>query len=241
MFPDYQVAAQEQNLPQPAKSTEFDFNGSDYIIYLNVDKSIAREIDEDYDNNETMYAVEGNNKYGYEVEVYFFANKKKKKFDTQDPSVYCHYEIGMGEAYCIMMLNDKYAKGQGFAYKYRLYAIDENGKKIYSDYSKETVIVPYVSGNSRTIEKKNEITLYWSKMKKAKSYTVYLCQYGGKKSKKITTTKKNYTKISKKKFKRNVYYYYYVQANGIKYKNKKYNSTKKLNPDCYTKFLYVRR
>lgn len=242
MFPGYQVSAQGQNLPRPTKSTKFYFNGAGYVVYLNIDKSIARELDEDYDryikDNKIMHAVEGNNKYGYEVEAYFFVNKKKKIFDTQNSSVYYHYEIGKGKAYCVMMLDEKYAQRQGFAYKYRLYTIDENGKKIYSDYSKETVVVPYVSGNSMMIERENEITVYWSKMKGAKSYTVYLCEDGGKKRKKITTTKKNYAKISKKKFKRNIYYYYFVQANGIKYKNKKYNSSKKLNINHYLKFLH---
>lgn len=240
MFPGYQVAAQEQNLPRPTKSTKFYFNGAGYVIYLNVDKSIVREIiDEDYDiyikNNKAMYGVEGNDKYGYEVEAYFFANKKKKIFDTQD------YQIGKGKVYCITMIDYKYTGRQGFAYRYRLYTIDENGKKIYSDYSKETVIVPYVTGNSMKIERGNEITVYWSKMKGAKSYTVYLCEDGGKRSKKIATTKKNYVKINKNKFKRNIYYYYYVQANGIKYKNKKYNSTKKLKGNHYIQFLYVYR
>ncbi len=207
--------------------------------------SIAREIDEEYDehikDNKYMYTVEENDKYGYEIEVYFFVNKKKKIFDTQNPSVNFCYGIGKGKAYCTLILDSRYLGRQGFAYRCRLYKIDENGEKIYSNYSKETVVVPYVSGNNMMIEREKDITVYWSKMKGAKSYTVYLCEDGGKRRKKITTTKKNYTKISKKKFKRNVYYYYFVQANGIKYKNKKYNSAKKLNVDHFTTFLYINR
>ncbi len=34
MFSGYQVNAQEQKLPQPAKSTKFYFNGADYHIYF---------------------------------------------------------------------------------------------------------------------------------------------------------------------------------------------------------------
>lgn len=247
MFPDYQVVAQAQSLPRPTKSTKFDFNGSDYVIYLNVDESIGREIEEDYDeyvnNYTTRHYVHGNDKYGYEVEAYFFIDKKKRLFDSQTSSD-SGYAIGKGKAHCIMNLDNKYARGQGLAYRYRVYTIDDNGNKIYSDYSKETVIVPYVSGNSRVSEGKDDITVYWSKMKGAKSYTVYIYGYNGKKSiksKKITTTKKNYAKISKKNFKRNVFYYYYVKANGIKYKNKKYNSSKQLDVDHYDNFLYVDR
>ncbi|MDE6626483.1 MAG: hypothetical protein K2K56_08955 [Lachnospiraceae bacterium] len=242
MLPDYRVAAQVQSLPRPTKSTKFDFNGSDYVVYLNVDESIGREIEESYDkyisDYTTRYYVHGNDKYGYQVEAYFFKNKKKKLFDSQTASD-SGYAIGKGKAHCIMYLDNKYAKGQGLAYRYRVYTIDDNGNKIYSDYSKETVIVPYVSGNYRVLEGKDDITVYWSKMKGAKSYTLYIYGYNGKKSKKITTTKKNYAKISKKNFKRNVFYYYYVKANGIKYKNKKYSSSKQLDIDDYDNFLYV--
>ena len=87
-------------------------------------------------------------------------------------------------------------------------------------------MIPYVTGSTYMIASKGKTIVYWTKMKGAKSYTVYTCTTNGKNKKKVITTKKNSATINTSKFKKNKCYYFYVKANGVKYKKKKYNTGK---------------
>lgn len=123
----------------------------------------------------------------------------------------------------LIVSNSKF-KSQGFKFKVRSYVYDENQQKVYSSYSSEKVIVPRATVKNKKLVK-GKVKLTWSKVSGAKNYSVYLSSNNGKSFKKIgTTSKTNYT-ISKK-----LGYYkdytVYVQVNGVKYKSKKYNSTK---------------
>lgn len=216
----------------PVKSTKYESSGLNYIMYLQIPKSLLG----DYQYDETFSYDEEEDNYGFEMSVYFFKNKKRYKFDSlKDHSSF--YE-GNNKVYCMMYAEKRYAGNQGFAYKYRYYVIDENGNKTYSKYSKETVVIPYVTGPSSSIAQKGSTRVSWQKMKGAKSYTVYTCMMNGKNKKKVITTTKNYATINTSKFKKNKCYYYYVKANGVKYKNKRY-STGKFDVVDYCNLLYV--
>lgn len=216
----------------PAKSKKYERNGSRYGMYLTVPKLLLK----DFDFNETFYYDKDEDNYGLEMKVYSLKNKKTYTFDSMKDS--CIFKQTKTKIYCILYADINKVGNQGVAYKYRYYVIDDNGNKVYSKYSKQTVMIPYATGMNYQIANKGKTKVYWEKIKGAKSYTVYICNMNGKNKKKITTTKKNYTTINTSKFKKNKCYYFYVKANKVKYKKKRYNSGK-FDVVEYCELLYV--
>lgn len=164
--------------------------------------------------------------FGFEIIVSTLKNKTIATYDKN--TVYNAYDSDFGTVdnstkVMLIVSNSKF-KSQGFKFKVRSYVYDENQQKVYSSYSSEKVIVPRATVKNKKLVK-GKVKLTWSKVSGAKNYSVYLSSNNGKSFKKIgTTSKTNYT-ISKK-----LGYYkdytVYVQVNGVKYKSKKYNSTK---------------
>lgn len=217
---------------QPPKSTKYQCEGSRYGIYLQFSKLLLG----DFDFDGIYYYDEEEHNYGMELQVYSLQNKKTYTFDMREDD--CSFKQTKSKYYCIMYADISEVGNQGLVYKYRYYALDENSNKIYSKYSKQTVMIPYATGMRYQIAKKGNTKVYWQKIKGAKSYTVYICNMYGKNKKKLTTTKKNYTNINTSKFKKNKCYYFYVKVNGVKYKKKRYNSGK-FDVIDYCELIYV--
>lgn len=158
--------------------------------------------------------------YGYEVEFYTLKNKKFASYNSSKNSS----SFIMNNDYTqtgIEVSNSKFKTG---GYKIRVRAFYTEDGTNY-DYSKwvEKVIIPRATIKNVKLAKGTKMKVSWSKVSGAKSYTLYFSK-NGTSWKKVVTTKK--TSATTKKLTKYQNYYYYVQANGVKYKKKKYNSTK---------------
>lgn len=161
--------------------------------------------------------------YGYEVEFYTLKNKKFASYNSSKNSS----SFLMNDDYTqtgIEASNNKFKTG---GYKVRVRAFYTEDGTNY-DYSKwvEKVIVPRATiKNLKQVSRRSTTTkITWNKVSGAKSYTLYRSSNNGKSFKKVTTTKK--TSATVKSLKLYTDYIFYVQANGVKYKKKKLNSTK---------------
>lgn len=165
--------------------------------------------------------------YGHEVVIQTLKGKNIQTIDTLSYSGYGQIDanntgyLDAGDKEAIDVKNKKLAS-QGFKFKVRSYVFDEAGQRVYSQWSKEKVIIPRATITKKAMSGSN-VKITWSKVSGAKSYTVYIST-NGKKYKKAASS--NGTSAIVKKLKRYQTYYIYVQANGVKYKKKKYNSTK---------------
>lgn len=160
--------------------------------------------------------------FGYEVEIKTLKNKKIKNIDANTINLLLG-TYNNGTSFGVEVTNSKLAK-QGFKFRVRAYSIDPTtGQRVYSAYSKEKVIIPRATITSKKIAGKNGAKITWSKVTGAKSYTIYLSKEGGKFKKLKTTTARSYTMKNLAQY---TDYYVYVQVNDVKYKNKKYDSTK---------------
>ncbi|MCM1158803.1 MAG: hypothetical protein NC348_09930 [Clostridium sp.] len=184
-----------------------------------------------WDKDTDLYANYINNDvhFGYDIRITTFNNKRIKKMDVS-----INNDLGELEnnKFGVYVQNLKFAS-QGFKFKIRSYVYDENNNKIYSKFSSEKVIIPRASILRMRMAEKN-VKVTWEKITGAASYSIFLSSDGGKTFKKTATTKTRTCTLKNLKKKKN--YYIYVQANKVKYKNAKYNSTK---PDCSDKTLGV--
>ena len=192
-----------------------------------------------YDDGLPYYGEDGY--FGFEILV---STLKGKKIKSVDYNRYSGTNLLGVEDYTYTKIdaritNSKMQK-QGFKFKVRSYVHGANGQKLYSDWSKEKVIIPRPRVNKGSVNRNDEVTVKWNKISGAKSYTVYLSSDNGKSFKKIGTTKKtSFTTKSLTKYKD---YYLYVTANGVKYKKKKYSSTKPVEKtsNLYNFYITVR-
>lgn len=175
--------------------------------------------------------------FGYEVVVSTLKDKKIATFDMNLVSNYSantYYDATsltpnvffVTTDYSTVYMNvsnSKMAK-QGFKYKVRAYTYDSIGNKVYGEYSKAKVIIPRAKVKTLKATSRSTGKITWSKVKGAKTYTVYVSKNGGSSYKKQGTV--SGTSYTVKNMTLGKTYPIYVVANGIKYKKKKYNSTK---------------
>ena len=212
---------------EPAAPTGLDLQVSD-LNKKSSTKNTFRLI-WDYDATLEYNTYDTNIKYGYEIVIQTLKGKNIQTIDTTGYSEYGWIDTNntgssypdAGDKEAIDVKNKKLAS-QGFKFKVRSYVFDEAGQRVYSQWSKEKVIIPRATITKKAMSGSN-VKITWSKVSGAKSYTVYIST-NGKKYKKAASS--NGTSAVVKKLKRYQTYYIYVQANGVTYKKKKYNSTK---------------
>lgn len=199
----------------PAKPTGLGFYGqdkSDFMFCWAVDQNLS------------LYGADGN--FGFEVVVTSLKNKKLGTYDKNsiDNAYDSDIKVDTSNNKVYMKVTNAKLAKQAFKYKVRAYAYDELGSKVYGEYSNEKVIVPRANIKTLKATSKSTGKITWQKVTGAKSYTVYVSANGGTKFKKQGTTKG--TSYTVKNMKLSKTYPVYVVANGVKYKKKKYNSTK---------------
>lgn len=199
-------------------------------------------LDWKFDTNLPYYSDVYPGYYGYEVVVTTLKNKKITTLDEYTHSDYqfsnsTNFAMESSSKVAALASNSK-LKTQGFKFKVRSYVFDENQQKVYSDYSKEKVIIPRAT-ITKEVLKNGKVKLTWKKVSGAKSYNVYLSSNNGKSFKKVGSTSKTSYTISKKltKYKD---YYVYIQANKVKYKGKNYSSTKPVDKKSNTSGFYIK-
>ena len=139
---------------------------------------------------------------GYQFELYNAKNKCIKRGTSQSYSPRTNFS------------NLSYQ-----TYKMRVRAYTSfNGSNRYGAWSEWTYIVPPPKSLSGKSSKKGKITLKWSKVKGATSYTILVStkkNKGYKVAKTVSAkkTKATIKKMGKKKLKSNKYYYVYVRPN----------------------------
>lgn len=172
-----------------------------------------------FDANLGLYNTDAYRGCGYELVVTTLKNKQITTLDSENS-----YDIITDGTTVLAKVYSAKMKTQGFKVKIRSYVYDENAQRVYSDYTKEKVIIPRPTITNKSL-KSGKVKLSWKKVSGAKSYTVYLSSNNGQSFKKVGTTKKTSYTIQKKlaHYKN---YYVYIQANSVKYKGKKYSSTK---------------
>lgn len=181
----------------------------------------------DYDSNLLYYGYNYN--FGYEITIKTLKNKKIAVIDKN--SIDNGYEsdiFGVSTEYnkVYIVHTNKTMGSQAFKFSVKPYVFDEAGSRVYGEASAEKIIVPRATTKKAKLAASNAVKVSWKKVKGAKSYTVYLTSNDGSSYKKKGTTKgTSFTIKNLKKYKN---YAVYVTANGIKYKKKKYNSTKPL-------------
>ncbi|MDD6070891.1 MAG: hypothetical protein PUC12_08790 [Clostridiales bacterium] len=187
----------------------------------------------DYDANLNYYSDVYPGYFGWEVQV---TTLKNKQITTIDSDYYPNDFKTNGSKIVALISNTK-MKTQGFKFKVRSYVYDENAQKVYSDFSKEKIIIPRPTITSKAL-KGGKVKVTWKKVSGAKNYTIYLSSNEGQSYKKIGTSKKTSYTIQKKlsKYKN---YYVYIQANSVKYKGKKYNSTKPADKTSNSSGFYI--
>lgn len=157
---------------------------------------------------------------GFEIRV---SNAKGKKIATATETAHISH-----------VFNNKKMSNQAYKVKVRAYVQMSNGKKVYGDWSKEKVCVPYATVKGVKAVSSGTAKITWSKVKGAKSYTVYKATSETGKYKKVKTvtgTSATLTGIPNYKIQ-----YVYVKANGVKVGKKKYSSTKADSLQNYAKF-----
>lgn len=160
---------------------------------------------------------------GYEVQFYTLKNKKFASYNSNN---YQNMGIveGNSSKFFIDVNNSKF-KTAGYIVKVRSFYSTNGVNYVYSKWAQKVIIPRATIKNVKQVNRystKTKIT--WNKVSGAKSYTLYMSSNNGKSFKKVTTTKK--TSATTKSLKMYTDYVFYVQANGVKYKKKKYNSTK---------------
>lgn len=190
-----------------------------------------------FDSNLSYYSDAYPGYYGYEVTVKTLKNASIAVLDSDKDSFYAN---SPKSGQCAVIFTNSKLKTQGFKFSVRSYVYDENQQKVYSAPSSEKVIIPRPTIKSRKMVK-NKVKLTYNKVTGAKNYTIYLSSNNGKSFKKIgTTSKTSFTIANTKNLKRYKDYYVYVQANGVKYKGKKYNSTKPLDKGSNSTGFYIK-
>ena len=165
---------------------------------------------------------------GYQYQLYNYKNKVTRKGTiASDYSAYARFE-----------------KLPLQTYKMRVRAYTTfNGKDVYGAWSSWLNIVPPVKNlKGKTKDSKKQVTVKWSKVKGASSYTIYVSTNSNSGFKKTKTVSANKTKavinsIGKKRFKLNKTYYIMVRPNK-KVGGKTYYS--KPGKNCTYPYLYIR-
>ncbi len=187
-------------------------------VYSQTDK-IA--VDFAFDSNLPYYSPENPYSFGYEVTVSNLKGKVIKVFNTNtDGSSF----VKENDTTLALILTGKKYLNQGFTFKVRSFVCDQNNQPIYSEYSKEKVVIPRAVVKSIKAVSRSSGKITWNKIKGAKKYTVYISNDGAKKFKKYKTTTSNSIVINNMKLGKE--YYVYAVAEDVKYKKKKLKSTK---------------
>lgn len=139
---------------------------------------------------------------GYQIQMYKYNGKKPVKTITSK-GTYTYYYL-------------KNIKAATF-YKFRIRAYTTvNGKTQYGAWSDYNYIGQQIKPKLSINSKSKKLSISWTKMKGATSYTVYMSTSQTTGYKKIATTKKNsvtVSKFKKKALQANQRYYVYVVAN----------------------------
>ena len=165
---------------------------------------------------------------GYQYQLYNYKNRVAKKGTiANDFSAWASFE-----------------KLPSQTYKMRVRAYTSfNGKDVYGAWSSWLNIVPPVKNlKGKTKDSRKQVTVKWSKVKGASSYTIYVSTNSNSGFKKTKTVSANKTKavinsIGKKRFKLNKTYYIMVRPNK-KVGGKTYYS--KPGKNCTYPYLYIR-
>lgn len=171
-------------------------------------------VDFAFDANLPYYSPENPYSFGYEVTV---CNLKGKVIAVLDSNSSGAFKMEDSSTVAVILSGSKYTK-QGFTFKVRSFVCDENNQPIYSEYSKEKVVIPRANVNKLKATSSSSGKITWTKVKSAKKYNVYLSSNGGKSYKKYGSTKSNSMTIKNMKLSKE--YRVYVTAEGVKYKKK---------------------
>ena len=178
-------------------------------------------IDFAFDSNLPYYSPENPYNFGYEVTL---CNMKGKVMSILDStSNQDLFKVEDSNTIAVVLFGNKYLK-QPFSFKVRSYVCDQNGQRIYSEYSKEKVVVPRARLYKLKALSKSSGKIMWKKVKGAKKYSIYLSSNNGKKYKKYGSTKSNSMVIHNMTLSKE--YRAYVVPEGVKYKKKKVKACK---------------
>lgn len=188
-------------------------------VYSQDNKKIA--VDFTFDSNLPYYSPENPASFGYEVTVSNLKGKVINIFNTNtDGSSFLKEDDNT----LALLLRGKKYMNQGFKFKVRSFVCDQYNQPVYSEYSKEKVVIPRPVVHTLKALSKSSGKITWNKIKGAKKYTVYLSNNNGKKYKKYKSTSSNSLVINNMQLDK--YYTVYVMAEDVKYNKKKLKSTK---------------
>lgn len=178
-------------------------------------------IDFAFDPNLAYYSPENPYSFGYEVTLCNLKGKVISVLDSTSNSDL--FKIEDSNTIAVVLFGNKYLK-QPFTFKVRSYVCDQNYQRVYSEYSKEKVIVPRANVYKLKALSKSSGRITWKKVKGAKKYSVYLSSNNGKTYKKYGSTKSNSIVINNMTLSKE--YRAYVISEGVKYKKKKVKACK---------------
>lgn len=161
---------------------------------------------------------------GFEIKV---TNAKGKKITTATETDYVYH-----------IFNNKKMSSQAWKVKVRAYVTMSNGKKVYGDWSKEKIVVPYATVKKKTAVADGKVKITWSKVSGAKDYTIYKASSATGKYKKVKTVKGTSYTLTGVPYNKNQYIY--VKANGVKVGKKKYSTTKATSVQNYDGFVLTK-
>lgn len=187
---------------------------------LNLHTQTKNRIQIVWNFDQNLYPLYYYNYYGYEIEFYTLKNKKFASYNSSKDASKMIENNDMSKV-GIDVTNNKF-KTEGYKVRVRAFYTEDGVNYDYSKWA-EKVIIPRATIKKVKLASGTKMKVTWNKVSGAKSYTLYISKNGSS-FKKVTTTKK--TSATTKKLVKYQNYYYYVQANGVKYKKKSYNSTK---------------
>lgn len=211
----------------------YDQDGNKFTLQWSLDTNIL--ISGDLGTDSYSY-------FGYETTIKTLKNKTIKKIDKNliNNGNDSTFLISNDLTKIGLVVNNKKMATQGFKFSVKPYVYDINGEKVYGKTSSEKVIIPRATVKKKKLVGSGKVKVSWGKIAKAKSYTVYLSSNNGSSYKKKGTTKSTSFVLSNLKYYQD--YTVYVAVNGIKYKKKKYNSTKpKLKTSNTSTGFYISR
>ncbi|HCJ08132.1 MAG TPA: hypothetical protein DHV96_07170 [Lachnospiraceae bacterium] len=178
-------------------------------------------IDFAFDPNLAYYSPENPYSFGYEVTLCNLKGKVISVLDSTNNSDL--FKIEDSNTIAVVLFGNKYLK-QPFTFKVRSYVCDQNYQRVYSEYSKEKVVVTRARLYKLKALSKSSGRIMWKKVKGAKKYSIYLSSNNGKKYKKYGSTKSNSMVVNNMTLSKD--YRAYVVPEGIKYKKKKVKACK---------------
>ena len=178
-------------------------------------------VDFAFDANLPYYSPENPYSFGYEVTICNLKGKVITVLNSNSNSEL--FKVEDSNTIAVILLGNKYLK-QGFTYKVRSFVCDENNQPIYSEYSKEKVVLPRARVYKLKALSTSSGRITWKKVKGVKKYTVYLSSNNGKTYKKYGSTSSNSMVIKGMKLSKT--YPVYVTTEGAKYMKKKVKAYK---------------